>query len=128
IGLGLAELGQKRLAAASRVFSWLAHSSVPPTIRDQAAYWRFQGMLNAGLMKDAGQLITAEVATFSGNPSPGKSSLCIAAVRAGAANTGKRSSDQQQLVAQGIRGLARMRQFETLDGLIDKYKLDDALS
>src|SRR5205823_13951722 len=32
IGLGLAELGQKRLAATSRVFGWLAHSSVPPAI------------------------------------------------------------------------------------------------
>ncbi|MBW8885569.1 MAG: hypothetical protein JF612_12530, partial [Planctomycetia bacterium] len=125
IGLGLAELGQKHLAAASRVLGWLTHSSVSPAIRDQAAYWRLQGTLNAGLVKDAARLVTTEVAAFSGNPSPGKSSLCIAAVRAGAAAQGTRDSDQQQLIDQGIRGLARMRQFETLDGLIEKYRLDD---
>src|SRR5262245_9641499 len=128
IGLGLAELGQKRLAAASRVFGWLAHASVLPTIRDQAAYWRLQGMLNAGLSKEAARFITTEVAAFSGRPSPGKSSLCITAIRAGAAAKRDRSSDDQQLIEQGVRGLAHMRQFESLDDLIDKYKLDDANS
>ncbi len=127
IGLGLAELGQKRLAAASRVFTWLAHASVPPTIRDQAAYWRLQGMLNAGLVNDAARQITASVAAFSSNPSSGSSSLCIAAVRAGSMSRTKLSSDDKQLIEQGIRGLARTRQFETLDGLIDKYKLADSL-
>src|SRR5437762_3689664 len=66
IGLGLAELGQKRMAAAARVFGWLAHASVPPAIRDQAAYWRLQGMLNAGLLHDAARFVTTEVAALSG--------------------------------------------------------------
>jgi hypothetical protein len=126
IGLGLAELGRKRLGAASRIFGWLAHASVPPTIRDQVGYWRLQGMLNAGLVNEATRLVTTSVAAFSSNPSSGNSSLCIAAVRAGAASRTKHSSDAKLLIEQGIRGLARMRQFETLDDLIDKYKLDDA--
>jgi hypothetical protein len=122
IGLGLSELGQKKLAAAARLFSLLRHATVPPAIADQAAYWHMQGMLNVGLLKDAARLVTSEVAALGGGPSAGKSSLCVAAVRAGARG---RSADERHLLTQGIRGLARMRQFETLDSLIAKHHLDD---
>ena len=125
IGLGLTELGLRHIAAAANVFGWLHHSSVPPAIRDQADYWHVQGLLNAGLVAEASRFVTKEVAAFTGMPSAGKSSLCIAAIRAGAATASAQSDDRRQLLEQGIRGLARMRQFETLDKLIEKYKLDD---
>ena len=85
IGLGLAELGLNRPAAAAKVFTWLDHASSPPMLRDQAAYWHVQGMLNVGLYAEAGQLVETQVEGYTGSPSPGKNSLCIAAIRAGAA-------------------------------------------
>jgi hypothetical protein len=125
IGLGLAELGLGHIASAAKVFDWLKHASVPPQIRDQAAYWHVQGMLNARLIAEAGRLVEREVAAFTGSPSAGKSSLCIAAIRAGAVTKSASSDQRRQLVDLGIRGLARMRQFDTLDKLIEKYKLDE---
>jgi hypothetical protein len=123
IGLGLAELALNRPAAAAKVFSWLDHASAPPQIRDQAGYWHVQGMLNVGQYAAAGQLVETHVEGFTGSPSPGKNSLCIAAVRAGAALDATKRDERQRLVEQGIRGLARMRQFETLDKLIEKHDL-----
>jgi hypothetical protein len=125
IGLGLVELGLGHAAAATRIFDWLGHASVPPAIRDQADYWHLQGMLNAGLISEAARFAASAVANFTVSASPGKSSLCLAAIRGGAANSAPGADDRRQLVEQGIRGLARMRQFETLDKLIDKYKLDE---
>lgn len=123
VGLGLAELGLNRPAAAAKVFTWLDHASSPPQLRDQAAYWHVQGMLNVGLFAEAGQLVETQVEGFTGSPSPGKNSLCIAAIRAGAALDDSKKDERQRLVEQGIRGLARMRQFETLDKLIEKHNL-----
>lgn len=123
IGLGLAELGLQRPAAAARVFGWLEHASSPPMIRDQSAYWQVQGMLNAHLEREAAQLVEAQIDSFTGSASPGKNSLCIAAIRAGASRGEAKGDEQQRLIEQGIRGLARMRQFETLDKLIDKHNL-----
>src|SRR4029078_12122569 len=97
----------------------------PPAIRDQADYWHVQGLLNAGRVGEAARFVTSEVANFTASASPGKSSLCLAAIRAGAAASTSGADDRRQLVEQGIRGLARMRQFETLDQTIEKYKLDD---
>jgi hypothetical protein len=123
IGLGLAELGLNRPAAAAKVFAWLDHASSPPLLRDQAAYWQVQGMLNVGLNAEAGQLVETQVEGFTGSPSPGKNSLCIAAIRAGSSLNAEKKDERQKLVEQGIRGLARMRQFETLDKLIEKHNL-----
>jgi hypothetical protein len=123
IGLGLAELALNRPAAAAKVFSWLDHASAPPLIRDQAGYWHVQGMLNVGQFAAAGQLVETQVEGFTGSPSPGKNSLCIAAIRAGATLEATKKDERQKLVEQGIRGLARMRQFETLDKLIEKHNL-----
>ena len=79
-------------------------------------------MLNVGLYAEAGQLVETQVEGFTGSPSPGKNSLCIAAIRA-ARRCADKKDERQKLVEQGIRGLARMRQFETLDKLIEKHNL-----
>ncbi len=121
IGLGLAELGLRHIAAADHVFAWLAQGSVPPAIRDQAAYWQLQGLLNVAAFDEADKFAARQIAALSGSPSPGRSSLCVAAVHGGAA----RGVSGAKLVELGIRGLARMRQFDTVDKLIEKHKLDD---
>ena len=123
IGLGLAEIGLNRPAAAAKVFTWLDHASSPPLLRDQAGYWHVQGMLNVGLYAEAGQFVETQVEGYTGSPSPGKNSLCIAAIRAARHLDASKKDEQQRLVEQGIRGLARLRQFETLDKLIEKHNL-----
>ncbi len=127
IGLGLAELGLKRTAAAAQVFSWLQQAAVSPQIRDQAAYWQVQGLFNAGLVADAVRAVAVEVAPAGGGASPGKVSIAVVAIRGGAALDGAHAKQRQQLVAEGVRGLARMRQFETLDRLIEKLEVETLL-
>ena len=127
IGLGLAELGLKRAPAATKVFSWLQQAAVSPQLRDQAAYWQLQGLLNAGLVADAARLVTAEVAAAGSSASPGKVSVALAAIRGGAAHESTQAKERQQLVADGVRGLARMRQFETLDKLIEQLQVESIL-
>ncbi len=123
IGLGLVEIAQRHAAAAGNVFRWLAKGNAPPVIRDQAAYWQLQGMLNVGLYDEALKFVAKEIERLASSPSAGKSSLCIAAIHGGVART----AEGEQLVELGLRGLARMRQFETADKLIDKYKLEERL-
>jgi hypothetical protein len=123
IGLGLAEIAQRHAAAAGSVFGWLAKGNAPQVIRDQAGYWQMQGMLNVGMYDEASKFMAKEIERLAGNPSAGKSSLCIAAIHGGAARAG----EGEPLVEMGVRGLARMRQFETADKLVEKYKLEERL-
>ncbi len=123
IGLGLVEIAQRHAAAAGNVFGWLAKGNAPPVIRDQAAYWQLQGMINVGVYDEAAKFAAKQIEGMGGSPSAGKSSLCVAAIHGGAA----RGASGEQLVEQGLRGLARMRQFETADKLIEKYKLEERL-
>jgi tetratricopeptide (TPR) repeat protein len=125
VGLGLAELGLRRIAAANRVFGWLHSSSTAPLIRDQADYWHLQGLLNAGLLREATDYASREADRFTGTPSAGKTSLCTAAIRAAAVLPTNQADDRRRLLELGIRGLARMRQFDALDKLIEQYKLDE---
>jgi len=128
VGLGLAELGLKRIAAANRVFGWLNSSGTAPLIRDQADYWHLQGLVNSGLMREATDYASREVDSFTDSPSAGKTSLCMAAIRAAAVLPASQADDRRRLVESGIRGLARMRQFDALDKLIEQYKLDEGTS
>ncbi len=127
LGLALTELGIGRSAAAERCFSWLQHASAPAGLRDQGAFWQLQGLLSAPNLTGAAQFAKKGVETLSSPPTPGKNSLCIAAIRAGAAvdQAAKDAEAGKSLVAAGIRGLARLRQFETLSQLVAKHKLED---
>ena len=126
IGLGLSEIGLNRLDAAGKCFEWLEHPSTPPMLRDQAAYWHVQGLLNVGKYADAAQFAESQVAQFTGAASPGKNSLCIAVIRAGASLPAAQAEERNKLIEPGIRGLARMRQFDSLATLMTRYKLDSA--
>ncbi len=127
LGLALSEEGLGRQAAADRCFSWLQHASAPAGLRDQGAYWQLQGLLNAPNLPSAAEYAKKKVETLSSPPTPGKNSLCIAAIRAGAAVDPASSEAEmaRNLVAAGIRGLARLRQFETLSQLVAKHKLEE---
>ena len=127
LGLALAEEGLGRQAAADRCFSWLQHASAPAGLRDQGGYWQLQGLLNAPNLASAAEYAKKKVETLSSPPTPGKNSLCIAAIRAGAAvdPTSADAETARNLIAAGIRGLARLRQFETLSQLVAKHKLEE---
>ena len=124
IGLALAEIGLDRPQAARNIFTWLEHASVPTDLRDQAGYWHVQGLVNVGRHEEAAKLVETLVERFSGPASPGKNSLCVALVRAAAALPPEQLPLRRRLLAPAIRGLARLRQFDTLAQLMEKYKLD----
>ncbi len=127
LGLALAQQGLGKQRAAERCFSWLQHASAPAGLRDQGAFWQLQGLLNAPNLRGAADYAKKKVETLASPPTPGKNSLCIAAIRAGAAVDATSSDGEtaRTLIAAGIRGLARLRQFETLSQLVAKHKLDE---
>lgn len=126
LGLALAEQGLGRQAAAERCFGWLQHASAPAGLRDQGAFWQLQGLLNAPNLAAAATFAQKRADAISAPPTPGKNSFCIAAIRAGSAvDATSENAAAQSLVASGIRGLARLRQFETLGQLVVKHKLDE---
>lgn len=124
LGLALAETGLERLPAAQRCFRWLEHASAPASLRDQAAFWQLQGLLNVQNYVEATRFAELRVAGLNGPPTPGKNSFCVALIRAGATQSDpKLSAVAKPLVEIGIRGLAMMRQFDTLSQLVTKYNL-----
>lgn len=127
LGLALSEQGLGKQAAAERCFSWLQHASAPAGLRDQGAFWQLQGLLNAPNLVGAAAFAQKKVEALSSPPTPGKNSLCIAAIRSGAAvdPASSEAASAKTLIAAGIRGLARLRQFETLSQLVAKHKLEE---
>ena len=125
VGLALAEIGLGNLASAEQVFGWLDDPAVSPAIRDQAGYWHVQGLLVAGRWVEAAERAEKSVASFSETASAGKSSLCLAAIRMALAGAEIPADVQRRLVVAGVRGLARMRQFATLEELILRHHLDE---
>jgi hypothetical protein len=127
LGLALTQQGLGKQAAAERCFNWLQHASAPAGLRDQGAYWQLQGLLNAPNLGGAAEFAKNKMETLSAPPTPGKNSLCSAAIRAGAAAepTSSDAEAGRTLIAAGIRGLARLRQFDTLSQLVARHKLDE---
>jgi tetratricopeptide (TPR) repeat protein len=129
IGLALSEAAAGNPDASGACFKLLEHPSVPPAIRDQAAYWYAQALLRAGRFDQARQLAQERIAALSGEATPGTVSLCAALVRAGFEPATEPSpADRRAIGILGIAGLAKMRQFGTAGGLVEKYKIDLASS
>lgn len=123
IGLGLAEAAAGNLEASQAVFAWLESSVVAPQIRDQAAYWYVQGLINADKLAAAADYAAEQIEKFAGQASQGKVSLCVALIRAGFGAA--QSSDQARSLGMlGIRGLAKLRQFAILKTFVDQYDID----
>lgn len=123
IGLGLTEAAAGDLAASKACFKWLDHASVPPLIRDEAAYWYVRGLLNAGQLHEAADYAAGRIGQFSGEATAGRVSLCDALVRAGygAANS---SAETRELGRLGMSGLAKLGQQKVIQQLLDRYKVD----
>jgi len=124
IGLGMAESAVGNLDAARRWFTLLENPRVPLGIRDEAGYWRIQGLINAGKYKEALQNAQERIDTFGGAASPGKVSLCVALLRTGYGDKTKKEEDVKALGMLGISGLAKLRQFPLLRRLMAKYSIE----
>jgi tetratricopeptide (TPR) repeat protein len=126
IGLALAEMGLGNLAHAEEVLRWLDEPAVPAAIRDQAGYWHVQGLLVAGQFVEAAKRVEEAVGAFSETASPGKSSLCLAALRMALGEVEMPADPRRRMIVGGVRGLARMRQFTTLEELIERHRLEES--
>ncbi len=124
IGLGLAEAALGNVTASGKVFGWLESSSVSPQVRDQAAYWYVQGLLNAKNTQAAREYAAGQVEKFSPTPTQGKISLCVALVRAGFGGAVANRQAAEALGTLGIKGLVKLRQFPVLKTLLEKYDVD----
>lgn len=124
IGLGLAEAALGDIAASRAVFQWLDHRDVPLEIKDQAHYWYVQGLINADRLDDVRQYTSEQIKAFTGAPTQGKVSLCVALVRAGFGKAGVSSSNEsEELAMLGIAGLAKLGQYNAVQQLLDKYEI-----
>lgn len=124
IGLGLSEAAAGNVASSANVFRWLEGAGVAPQIRDQAAYWYVQGLLNAGQLPAALEYAQQRIDRFGGEATQGKISLCVALVRAGFSPPGNDSPEAKKLGMLGVTGMAKLRQMSALKKLIAQYEID----
>jgi len=124
IGLGMAEAAAGNLDAARRWFTLLEDPRVPLKIRDEAGYWRIQGLINAKEYKEALRHAEKRVDAFAGTATPGKVSLCASLVRTGFGGKTEPTDDAKALGMLGISGLAKLRQFPLLRRLMAEYSIE----
>jgi hypothetical protein len=121
IGLGLSHAARKEFDRSRAAFAWLSHPATPASVRDQAGFWELQGYLWPQFWDEAVAFAKREVEGFSSEASAGRASLCIALIKA-AYGGGDPPAETRQLLGElGVRGLAKLRQFETLGQLVEKY-------
>jgi len=125
IGLGLAEAAVDNLEASRACIALLEHASVSPEIQDQAPYWYVQGLLNAGKYDEAMRYSKDKIATYAGNATQGKVSLCASLVRAAfAERSGNGTPTKQRLGTVGLEGLVRLGQHRAAGQLMEKYDIE----
>ena len=122
IGLGLAEAAAGNLSGSEAVFEWLDTNAAAPEIRDQAAYWYVQRLINAKQYTPAKNYAAGRIQKFTSSATQGKISLCVALIRTGYSEGA--SVAARELGPLGIAGLTRMKQFSALKTLIDRYNVD----
>lgn len=128
IGLALAESAADNLEASRACVALLEHASVASEIQDQAPYWYVQGLLNAGKYDEAMRYSEEKIATYAGNATQGKVSLCASLVRATFAERSENGAPaKQRLGIIGLEGLVRLGQQRAAAQLMEEYdiKLDD---
>lgn len=125
VGLGLTEAAAGDLAASKACFKILDSAAVAPNLRDQAANYYLQGLLNAGKLVEAKQLAVEQVDAFRGEATQGKVSFCASLVRALPARVGTPGeADAKELARLGVLGLVKLRQAGIAQQLAEKHKLD----
>jgi tetratricopeptide (TPR) repeat protein len=125
IGLELALLALGDTARADMVHQWLQHYSVPASLRDELANWRLSGFLNAHQWKEAIDYAQTTIGAFTPEPTQGKVNFCVTLVRRAFATPDVPPIERARLAELGIGRLARMRVFNVLDELVDRYDIGD---
>lgn len=132
IGLGMAEAAGGDLPGSHACFRVLEDPAVPPAIRDEAGYWHVQGLVNAGAIEEAGNVLEEQMARWAGRATPGKVGACTALVAAAFGDKAPKSEndhadnhDQRRAAGMvAIAGLVRLKQFDTLGQLMSRYAID----
>ncbi|MGE0755425.1 MAG: tetratricopeptide repeat protein [Pirellulaceae bacterium] len=123
IGLGMTEATQGNPSGSTACFDLLERGPAPPEIREMAAYWRLQSLLNANRWTEALELARQYVSALTATASQGRVSFAVSLIQAGFA--GKLPDPQlaQQLGALGVTALIKLRQLGALRQLIAKYNV-----
>ena len=126
IGLGITFAARGNLAESKLAFQLLGNAIVSPQIQEQAGYWYVRGLLNAGHPQQAIEHTRGWIRNFSGKPTPGALSMCVALVRY-ASTPSVTPAEKRELIDAGMSGLARLGQSGVIRQLMDKYEipLDD---
>lgn len=120
IGLGLCQAGLRNVEASRRCFALLTSDLVSAPLRQQVAYWQLQGLLNAGLSKEAVALVRQQLEMAKPPATQGQVSLFSAALRAGL-HPWQGHAAQPELAALGKAGLAKLDQQRLLIELLTRY-------
>lgn len=125
IGLGLSESALGDVASSRDCFGLLQHADTPPEMQDQAPYWYLQGLLNTRRFDEAASYASQQVAEFSTPATQGKASFCVALVRAAFGDRGVESTgSRRRLGMLGLEGLMRLGQQQTVEQLLQQYRID----
>jgi TolA-binding protein len=125
IGLELALLALGDDPRADMVHQWLQHYSVPASLREELPNWRLSGFLNAHRWKEAIDVAQTTIAAFTPEPTQGKVNFCVTLIRRAFATPDVPPAEKARLAELGIGRLARMRVFNVLDELVDRYDIGD---
>jgi len=122
VGLALAESALGDQDRSRRSFDLLKDASVPPEIREQAAYWELQALLNVERHADAEKLARREIAAMDETATQGAVSFCASLVRATYGNATP-SAELRRLGLLGLSGLAKIGQRRTALQLMTQYEI-----
>ncbi|HEV7281013.1 MAG TPA: hypothetical protein VGN57_12485 [Pirellulaceae bacterium] len=125
VGLELALLALGDTTRADMVHQWLQHFSVPASVRDELPSRRLAGLLNAQRWKEAVAFAQTTIAGFTPEPTQGKVNFCVALIRGAFASPDVPPAEKAELAQLGVGRLARMRVFNVLDELVQRYDIGD---
>ncbi|MEX0819622.1 MAG: hypothetical protein WD070_08505, partial [Pirellulaceae bacterium] len=124
IGLALTEAALNHAGQSDRCFELLNHTSVPPELRDQSAYWRLQSLLNVERYADARTFAEEQIAAFTGSATQGQVSFCVSLIQTAYANDDSANPQARSLGPLGLGGLIKIGQRGTAKQLMTKYEIE----
>jgi len=123
MGLALAELGLGNEAGSRAAFAWLGDNLVPPALRDQAATFELQALIQSGRWDEVQKQAAERIRKFSGEATPGQVARGVLLVRGGLGR-GDANPAAKAVGMLGLEALVRLRQVGIIRQLVDKYKID----
>lgn len=121
LGAGLAAFAAGDESVAKAWFDLLHQEAVNPEIRDLADYWTVWAHLNKGQEAKVQELVNQLADSLGASATPGQEALAALLVRAGFGP--KAGPDRKSLGLQGLQALARMKRYDRVRQLIERYAI-----